>query len=208
MDSGPAWSLKEQSWPLSKRADWDHVPTLTIVTCLLTCLYFKTQGRFPILWNPAPPGNIRCFHSMTAVKWWRFQWEELLVLEVKTSSSFENWPFLLLKIWPSFLLMISDQLYAAINLSKLSFYCIFVRELPRPSLQRSDIFRMLVLLSFSGEIFDQIDFLCFVRPAVRTDLHKSAVTWKLEFIFNLVGFCLTHSILPAHKIFAQYKMFF
>lgn len=53
--------------------------------------------------------------------------------------------------WPSFPLMISDQLYAVINLSKLSFYCIFTRsviELPRPSLQRSDIFRMLVPLFF------------------------------------------------------------
>lgn len=53
--------------------------------------------------------------------------------------------------WPSFLLMISDQLYAAINVSELSFYHIFtrfVRELPRPRLQRSDIFRMLVPLFF------------------------------------------------------------
>lgn len=148
MESSPAWSLKEQSWPWSERADWDQVPTPAIVTCLLTCLYFKTQGQLPILWNLAPPGNIRCFHSMIAVKWWRFQWEELLVLEVKTSSSFENWPFLLLKISPSFPWMISDQLYAAISLSDLSFYCTFFRELPRPSSQRSDIFRMLVPLFF------------------------------------------------------------
>lgn len=70
---------------------------------------------------------------------------------VKTSPSFENWPFLLLKGWPSFPLMISDQLYSAINLSEPCFYCIFsrcVRELPNPTLQRSDIFRRLVPFFF------------------------------------------------------------
>lgn len=80
MESGPAWSLKEQAWPLSERADWDQVPTPAVVTCLFTWLYFKTQGQLPIPWDSAPPGNIRCFHSMTAVIWWCFQWEELLFL--------------------------------------------------------------------------------------------------------------------------------
>lgn len=66
--------LKRTGLTFIKRADWDPVPTPAIVTCLFTCLYFKTQGQLPIPWDPAPPGNIRCFHSMMAVKLW---WEEL-----------------------------------------------------------------------------------------------------------------------------------
>lgn len=158
-------------------------------------------------------GNTRCSHPTIAMKWWYFQCEELLVLEVKSNHPFQNWPFLLLQGRPSFPLMIPDQLYVVIDLSEWSVYCNFtrlVRELACPSLQRPDVFRMLVHLCSPQERYlEQItDFLSFIRPTAKRGLHINAVIWKLTFVFGLVGFCLPHWIPSAHNVSAPYKKFF